>query len=383
MNNTIEKAKKILEQICRRFECHDKDIMQGVKGERLHALDVLDWIEKLNPSASTALKLAALFHDIDRVVTPKVGGGFKGDRSSRAYLEHKKLHAKRSVKFIVPILKKNNIKSDIIKRINFLITNHDDTGDKVEKLNDQDLNYLVTADSFAFFTSIAPKLFKAEGRGRIKDKIRFMVSKLPDSARIFLWEYQLENNIFNSFKNEIIKEFYIKNNPREKEYNFCPTCSNQLKRKLVDRQRLLFCPKCNFVFWNNPKPVVSVILKKQGKILLIKRAKTPLKNFWCLPGGYVNYSEKPESALIREVKEETNLDIKVDKLVGVYQIDNDPRGINLDIIYFGSIIGGESRLNKESSEVRYFSMDTLPKLIAYKHREAIQDWRRTINRGNL
>ncbi len=376
MSKIIEKAKKILKEVCKKYKHHDKDIMQGVEGEQLHVLDVLDWVEKLNTKASNPLKLAALFHDIDRVVTPKMGGGFKGERSGKAYLEHKKMHAQRSTKFIIPILKKNNVTKNILARVEFLIIHHDDTGEEIEKINDSDLNYLVAADSFAFFTSVAPKLFEVEGKERIKDKIKFMVDKLPDFARILLWEYQLENEVFNNLKNEIIKEYYIKNNPREKEYKYCPSCTTKLVRKAIDRKKLLSCPKCGFIFWNNPKPVVSVILKKDGEILLIKRAKEPLKNFWCLPGGYIDYSEKPEVALIREVKEETSLNVKIDKLVGVYQIDNDPRGINLDIIYFGLIIDGVLKLNKESSEFRYFAKDTLPKLIAYKHREVIQDWKR-------
>ncbi len=375
MEKTIDDAKRLLDDIRKKYIYRDKEIMQGVEGERLHALDVLRWVEKLNPDASTSLKLATLFHDIDRVVTPIVGGGFKGDRRSKLYLRHKKLHAKRSAEFITPLLKKITV--DNLKKTRFLIVHHDDSGEEIEKINDSDLNYLVTADLFAFFTSVAPKLFEAEGEKGIKDKIRFMVDKLPDSLRILLWEYKLENKIFNDFKNEIIKEYYIKNNPREKEYNFCPTCSNKLKRKMINRRNLLSCPKCKFIFWNNPKPVVSVILEKEGKVLLIKRDKKPLKGYWCLPGGYIEYSEMPEDALTREVKEETNLDIKIVKLVGAYQIDNDPRGMNLDIIYFGLITGDELELNKESSEYNYFSIDKLPELIAYKHREAIQDWKKT------
>ncbi|MFA4833798.1 MAG: NUDIX hydrolase [Patescibacteria group bacterium] len=168
----------------------------------------------------------------------------------------------------------------------------------------------------------------------------------------------------------------MKNNPREKEYKFCPSCTTKLSRKLIDKQKLLSCPKCGFVFWNNPKPVVSVILNKEGKILLIKRAQKPLIGYWCLPGGYVDYYEKPEEATIREVKEETNLNVKIKKLIGVYQIDNDPRGINLDIIYSGLITKGEIKLNEESQEFKFFTIDKLPRLIAYKHRQAIRDWKK-------
>ncbi|MDD5291375.1 MAG: DUF4202 family protein [Patescibacteria group bacterium] len=376
MDKIIENAKKILEETCKKYKYHNKDIMQGVEGERLHALDVLRWAEKLNPDASIPLKLAALFHDIDRIVTPKMGGGFKGDRKSKAYFLHKKRHAERSAEFIVPILKKNGANSNILKKVKFLITHHDDLGKKIGEINDSDLNYLVASDNFAFFTSIAQKLLKADGAERVKDKIRFMVDKLTDSARLFLWEYRLKNGPFDRLKNEIIKEYYTKNNPREKEYKFCPTCATGLKRKSIDRRKLLSCPKCGFIFWNNPKPVASVIIAKRRKILLIKRAQKPLLGYWCLPGGYIDYDEKPEETAIREIKEETGLNIKIKKLIGVYQIDNDPLGINLDIIYYGQATGEKIKLNKESQEFKFFTINKLPRLIAYKHKEAIGDFKK-------
>ncbi len=162
--------------------------------------------------------------------------------------------------------------------------------------------------------------------------------------------------------------------PYEKEYVFCPTCKSRLSRKRIDRRNLLSCSDCGFVFWNNPKPVTSVILEKDGKVLLIKRSQEPLKGYWCLPGGYIDYEEKPEDAAVRETGEETGLNVKIVKLSGVYQIDNDPRGMQLDIIYAGSITSGKVKVNVESSEFGFFSRKELPKLIAYKHRQAILDW---------
>lgn len=167
----------------------------------------------------------------------------------------------------------------------------------------------------------------------------------------------------------------MKRNIMEKEFNFCPTCGCKLVRKLIDRRNLLACPKCSFVFWNNPKPTVSTIIEKDKKILLLKRNKKPLENYWVLPGGYIDYEEKPEDAAIRETKEETNLNVKICRLIGVYQIDNDPRGINLDIIYYAlDKKTSEIRVNDESNNFEYFSLDKLPKLIAYKHRQAIKDF---------
>lgn len=209
MEKSVKTAKKILKDVCERHKHHDKDIMQGVEGERRHGLDVLHWVEKRNNRSPVPLKIAALFHDIDRVVTPKFGGGFKGKRNTKAYKLHKTMHAKRSADYTIPVLRKNGFSEDILKRVEFLILHHDDTGSKVEKMKDQELDCLVAADSFAFFTTIAPKLYKAEGIKRIKDKIAFMVEKMPSATRRLLKKHRLQNKIFEKLKNEAIRDFHV------------------------------------------------------------------------------------------------------------------------------------------------------------------------------
>src|SRR6056297_412864 len=196
----IKKAHKILDNVGQEYKHHDKDIMQGIDGEKRHARDVLKWVKKLNSKASLSLKLAALFHDIDRIVTAKVGGGFKGKRGSQEYLKHKKRHAKRSADFIIPLLKEYGVSSSILKNTEFLIIHHDDTGKEIEKINNMNLNYLVAADSLSFYSTIAPKLYKIEGEERIKDKIRFMVDKMPQFARKILTQTKLKNKIFENYK---------------------------------------------------------------------------------------------------------------------------------------------------------------------------------------
>src|SRR5207244_4376997 len=102
---------------------------------------------------------------------------------------------------------------------------------------------------------------------------------------------------------------------RERAYKYCPSCMNPLRRTLIDQQMLRACANCGFVFWNPPHPVTSVIIEDHKKVLLMKRALSPLKGYWCLPGGYIRYSETPEVAAVREVKEETGLDVDVNGLV--------------------------------------------------------------------
>lgn len=168
-------------------------------------------------------------------------------------------------------------------------------------------------------------------------------------------------------------------NPIKAFYRFCPNCRTPLIKKEINKKQRIVCPRCSFIFWNNPRPCVSVIIAKNKKILLLKRSSNPLKNYWCLPGGVVEYDENPEESAIREIKEETNLEIIIKRLVGVYLIDNDPRGNGIDIIYEGEIKGNNISISKEHSLFDFFSIEDLPALIAYKHREAINDFRKLTN----
>ncbi len=160
----------------------------------------------------------------------------------------------------------------------------------------------------------------------------------------------------------------------EEKYQFCPNCKNKLERKVTDSEYHPACSNCGFIFWNNPKPVVSIILSEDGGILMLQRASEPLKDYWCLPGGFIRYGETPQDAIRREVKEETGLsEIEIKGIVGAWRIDNDPRGIHIDIIYHG-ISKGELKLSSEDKTYAFYKPETLPKLIAYKHREAVNDW---------
>jgi len=159
----------------------------------------------------------------------------------------------------------------------------------------------------------------------------------------------------------------------ERLYTYCPNCASKLVQKQIDGRPRLTCDNCNFIFWNNPKPVISVVLFRDEKVLLVQRAEEPLLGYWCLPGGFLEYDETLQEGATREVFEETGLIVNIQKLVGVYRIDNDPSGFNIDTIYSGTFTG-DVALSHEHMNYRFFSKNQLPDLIAYKHREAIMDF---------
>lgn len=173
-------------------------------------------------------------------------------------------------------------------------------------------------------------------------------------------------------------------------YNYCPTCKTGLQFRSIENRFVLGCRKCSFLFWNNPKPVVSALINKDNNILLVNRKSTVFNGYWSLPGGIINYLEEPAFALKREVYEETNFEISKLRLIDTYLIIYAPYGLekypshtSIDIVYECQInkpSGNLNRsiLNSEVNEVRFFSPNNLPTLIAFKHREIINNFSRQL-----
>jgi len=125
--------------------------------------------------------------------------------------------------------------------------------------------------------------------------------------------------------------------------------------------------------YKSPKLTVDGIILKDKKILLIKRKNYPFKGKWALPGGFVNYGEKTEDAVMREVFEETGLKTKTKNLIGVYSDpDRDPRRHTVSIIYLLEICGGKLKSDDDASDAKFFELSQLPKL-AFDHNNIIED----------
>jgi len=122
-----------------------------------------------------------------------------------------------------------------------------------------------------------------------------------------------------------------------------------------------------------PAITVDAIIMKDQSILLVQRKNEPFQGFWALPGGFVEYGETTEQAVMREVREETGLETIVQGLLGVYSDPNrDPRGHTITIAYFMTTVGGTLIAGDDAAEVRYFKRDELPRL-AFDHANIVKD----------
>jgi 8-oxo-dGTP diphosphatase len=125
--------------------------------------------------------------------------------------------------------------------------------------------------------------------------------------------------------------------------------------------------------YKSPKLTVDGIVLKDGKILLIKRKNQPFENMWALPGGFVDYGEKTENAVIREMFEETGLKTEINHLVGVYSDPNrDPRGHTVSVVYLLDVCNGELKGGDDALEAKFFDLNNLPDL-SFDHEYIIKD----------
>lgn len=127
----------------------------------------------------------------------------------------------------------------------------------------------------------------------------------------------------------------------------------------------------------NPAVTVDVIIDyKEEGIVLIKRKNEPFKDFWALPGGFLDVGQEAvETAAAREAKEETSLDIRVEdlNLFGVYsKPGRDPRGPTVSVVYSAKVDKGDLKGNDDALEARAFK--EIPEKLAFDHHKVLGDY---------
>ena len=124
----------------------------------------------------------------------------------------------------------------------------------------------------------------------------------------------------------------------------------------------------------HPIPTADAVLIEDDKVLLIKRNHEPFVGFWVLPGGHIDYGETAETAVVREMKEETDLVVEIKKLIGVYSNpERDPRRHTMTIAYLVNRISGEVKIDHEATEFKFFEVGNLPEKMGFDHRDVVQD----------
>ena len=143
-------------------------------------------------------------------------------------------------------------------------------------------------------------------------------------------------------------------------FRFCPPCGGPLESRLLkgdDRPRLV-CSVCGFIFYLDPKLAVGTVIADDRKqIVLVKRAIEPGYGKWVFPGGYVDRGEEVQHAAVREAREETGLDVRIDRLINIYSYTGHTPVI---VVYAATMTGGSLACDNEGLEARFFEPETIP-----------------------
>ena len=155
------------------------------------------------------------------------------------------------------------------------------------------------------------------------------------------------------------------------EFNFCQRCGKRLSEKRIEGRMRPHCPACRYVVFLDPKVAAVALVVDGDGLVMVKRGVEPQYGKWAFPSGYVDRGEVVEAAAVREVKEETGLDVALDKLIGVYSLEGNPVVL---VVYSAHIIGGAVAAGHDALDVRTFALDELPPLPFPNDERMLSDW---------
>jgi len=163
---------------------------------------------------------------------------------------------------------------------------------------------------------------------------------------------------------------------------FCPRCGGLLETVVRpgDNRPRQVCVACGRVHHHNAKPCAGALVVRDKRVLLVQRAIQPFLGCWDIPGGFLEEDEHPETGAVREVQEETGLEVRLTGLFGFYVDRYGYSGEGdycLNIYFLADVVGGQEYPDDDVADLAWFAPDELPEEIAFDHaRVVLADWTR-------
>jgi mutator protein MutT len=171
----------------------------------------------------------------------------------------------------------------------------------------------------------------------------------------------------------------MKHHPLE-TFHFCPKCGSEDFEIHSPLSR--HCNHCGFTYYQNPRAsTAAFILNGKGELLIARRAKDPAKGTLDLPGGFVDNEETAEQGMVREIKEETGLEITTENIEYLFSVPNVYRYSGMDIhtldLFFLCHVEGEPTVKAEDDAAE---LTWLPLREVYVERFGLRSIRQAVHR---
>ncbi len=158
------------------------------------------------------------------------------------------------------------------------------------------------------------------------------------------------------------------------DVRFCQRCGTPTE--MLERYGRLrpVCPACGFIHFREPKTTGGVIVEENGRVLLARRTQNPGRGLWYIPSGYADWDERVDDAAVRELAEETGLEVELTGLFGVFPFGDATTGCGTMVLYRGRVVGGQLIAGDDTDEVGYFAPDALPPIAFDSNQAALAQW---------
>lgn len=140
--------------------------------------------------------------------------------------------------------------------------------------------------------------------------------------------------------------------------NYCSNCGHTVSRAVPDGDTFerWVCGECTIIHYQNPKIVVGCVPKRDGKILLCKRAIQPREGYWTVPAGFMELNETMAQGAVRETMEEACADVEIGHLFAAVDV---PHAGQVHVFYTATLIS-DFAAGAESLDVAMFAPDEIP-----------------------
>lgn len=167
------------------FALHDLD-RELVRADYAHALDAWQWVLRLDPEAGLAVQLAALFHDVERLVSEPV---VRIEQHAEDYASFKRAHARRGAELVTEALARIDLDPGTVRRVAELVATHEGDGAS------EDARLLNDADALSFFSRNSAGFADYYGAAHTRTKVQYTLARMSERASAALATVRLRGDV--------------------------------------------------------------------------------------------------------------------------------------------------------------------------------------------